>query len=53
MKNHKINGEVLKSIGFTQGKSVGLALRAIENSFDSVDDETILALLPRIMKRGT
>lgn len=47
----ELTGNDLKSIGFKEGKAIGLALRLIEKEFSDLENKEKLVLLERLLKQ--
>lgn len=51
MKKIKINGDVLKTIGYPEGKSIGIALEVIDGNFGEHSKRDILKILKEVVQK--
>lgn len=50
MNKHNITGEHLKTIGYPEGKTIGIALKMIQQSYGEVDRGDVLSILHRVVQ---
>jgi len=50
MNKLQINGEDLKSIGYPEGKMIGMSIRLIEKKYRQINKEDVLAIMSKLLQ---
>jgi tRNA-splicing ligase RtcB len=50
MNKLNVNGEDLKSIGYPEGKALGIAMKLVEQHYEKLEREVVLALLTKVVQ---